>query len=83
MALVLVDSDGFTAPTVSEDELARITAELRRVSADASLGAYEDADELIAEMAELVALGEVDQHQAIGPTARPALLFYPRTGGLR
>lgn len=84
MALGLVDSDdSFTVPTVSEDELARITAELRRASVDASSGAYESADELIAEIAELVDLGELDQHQARAGLEVGPILFYPRTGGLR
>lgn len=83
MALGLVDSeDSFTVPTVSEDELARITAELRRASVDASSGAYESADELIAEMAELVALGEVDQ-SSTWTVADGEVRFYPRVGGIR
>lgn len=80
MALGLVDSeDAFTVPTVTEDELARITAELRRASVDASSGAYESVDELIAEMAELVGLGEIDQHRHRGGL----VVFFPREGGLR
>lgn len=83
MALGLVDSENvFTVPTVTEDELARITAELRRASVDASAGAYESADELIADMAELVDLGALDQGSLWADVAGP-LVFRPRTGGLR